>query len=97
MKRVVTERNRRMAVHALEVCANDRSFMNLLTCTWDVLGRFPRPLEDILADTAFRSVPKVEGGLEVRYLEAAALLRDGWNPGEPVEYRNTAPVRKARA
>jgi len=25
--------------------------------------------------------------LDVDYLEAAALLRDGWNPGDPVEVR----------
>jgi hypothetical protein len=37
---------------------------------------------------AFDAAVPDEGHDLTRWLEAAALLRDGWNPGDPVEVRS---------
>jgi hypothetical protein len=89
-----SRRDRERAIEALTLCASDRA-EGRHTCTWDVLGRFPRPRADVLADTAFLSLPARSFGDYVYcYLEAAALLRDGWNPGDPVV--PLTPPKRAR-
>lgn len=44
---------------------------------------------NLAARSALRAVwdSSFDATLDVDYLEAAALLRDGWNPGDPVEVR----------
>jgi len=41
----------------------------------------------VLAWKAFEAVDDSVGGVAFEKLEAAALLRDGWNPGDPVVRR----------
>ena len=85
--RPVSRRVREEAIWALTMCADER-IRGLFTATWDLLGRFPSPPSDRLADAAFRAVPaRLSMETWGIYLEAAALLRDGWNVGDPVELR----------
>lgn len=85
--RAVSKRVREEAIEGLLVCADGRITQGLLLTTWDVFGRSSAERVAYAAWDATRSVgvdyyELPDGG--ARFLEAAALLRDGWSPGEPV-------------
>ena len=89
----IGKRTREAAIHCLEQCASDRiGGVPGACCTWDVyshLSAAESAIEDA-ANKAFGTVLVSSAVLPLlsdKYLEAAALLRDGWNPGDPVEVR----------
>lgn len=93
----IGKRTREAAIHCLEQCASDRIGGVALTCTdmvyvRDRLGAQRGDKEALtqeLASDAWAAVHVIRNDrpmLDI-YLEAAALLRDGWNPGDPVEVR----------
>jgi hypothetical protein len=93
----VSQQTRDAAIWALDVCADDR-VVGQRTCTWHVLpmsskaGRVAHEAfaaaRLVLAPTwSVSSWTLTSRDTHATYLEAAALLRDGWNPGDPVEVR----------
>lgn len=87
MTRRIGKRTREAAIHCLEQCASDWIGGVASTYTWDVYSG-GCAIEGA-ADDAWCEISRAAGYLNVAdiYLEAAALLRDGWNPGDPVEVR----------
>ena len=78
MSRRIGKRTREAAIHCLEQCASDR--------LGGVGGAWTEADLDMAAwDAVYRACPNLDA-IDT-YLEAAALLRDGWNPGDPVEVR----------
>lgn len=87
MSRRIGKRTREAAIHCLEQCASDRIGGVRDTSTDDVESG----AAFLAASCAWFEAASLLPGMELRgaidYLEAAALLRDGWNPGDPVEVR----------
>jgi hypothetical protein len=89
--RRIGKRTREAAIHCLEQCASDRIGDVAYTATsevYDAAAPNERLAEDTASD-AWLEVNRIAYELSMadKYLEAAALLRDGWNPGDPVEVR----------
>jgi len=82
----ITRKIRNEAIMICELAGNDR--VELATyerCRWAIFATF----ESLsLADAAFDAVSTSPGAHTMGFcnndLEAAALLRDGWSPGDPV-------------
>lgn len=90
MSRRIGKRTREAAIHCLEQCASDRIGYVATTYTWDVYQE--SSIEEEAADAAYAAISGLlwsysDTSMADKYLEAAALLRDGWNPGDPVEVR----------
>ena len=82
----IGNRTRKAAIHCLEQCASDRIGHVANTCTCDVYA--PHETAGDVAAGAWAAVcGRVDTTMDIIYLEAAALLRDGWDPGDPVEVR----------
>ncbi len=84
MTRRIGKRTRAAAIHCLEQCASDRIGGVASTCTHYV---YDGHVSDIASDAWHAVYRAVGASMPDKYLEAAALLRDGWNPGDPVEVR----------
>ncbi len=82
MKRV-SQRAREEAIEAL-LCSADSCLHGRYAFIHDLLAGGSD--EGRLAWLAFEAVPDRPREF-VQKLEAAALLRDGWNPGDPVKVR----------
>lgn len=86
MRNRVAKSVRDEAIEALLSCADDRigSGRDYGVISCDLLGGDT----DRLADAAYAAVAeapwKSSPTMVTEYLEAAALLRDGWCPGDPV-------------
>ena len=86
MSRRIGKRTREAAIHCLEQCASDRISM--------LHNAHPESIEigeaKSVANQAWVAVHRAAqpylSWVDL-YLEAAALLRDGWNPVDPVEVR----------
>lgn len=91
MTRRIGKRTREAAIHCLEQCASDRIGGVSDTYTWHVCD--DGSPEENAAGSAYAAVSGIIWDrlgytpMICKYLEAAALLRDGWNPGDPVEVR----------
>lgn len=82
--KTISKKTRDEAIEALLCCASDR-VVNRHTCTDDIVTG----PTDYVANMAWLETYRVLSGgdIEDAYLEAAALLRDGWSPGDPVVRR----------
>ena len=80
----ISKRTRDAAIHCLEQCASDR---NGTPQRFTYTNRVESGSAEALASAAFDAAYYANPSNDFTYLEAAALLRDGWNPGDPVERR----------
>ena len=90
-RRKIDKRTREAAIHCLEQCASDRIGGVAWTITSEVYDTKSEIHVEYIAGKAWIAVNRFAYDLlmpmAIQYLEAAALLRDGWNPGDPVEVR----------
>lgn len=80
---------RERAIRVLELCANDHAAgirTYIADIAPDTSGFYNESVVEQLALRAFDAVSVVTRSPSYvdTYLEAAALLRDGWNPGDEV-------------
>jgi len=88
VSRRIGKRTREAAIHCLEQCASDRISMLHNSDPASVEAGTAKSIAELAWTAVYRAIDPARYMSWVElYLEAAAILRDGWNPGDPVEVR----------